>query len=81
MAHRTIYRGDTRADGWVGIRATETENATGYFVQNAHGATVAGPFATIQEAWREQDRLDAPPDSSAMPDGLEARKRYWRQRS
>jgi hypothetical protein len=35
----------------------EAPNANGYFVQNSHGATVAGPFATCWEAWREEDRM------------------------
>jgi hypothetical protein len=40
------------------LRSNRTEpNANGYFVQNASGATVAGPFVTAQEAWREEDRL------------------------
>jgi len=37
----------------------EAPNANGYFVQNGHGATVAGPFATPREAWAEEDRLRA----------------------
>lgn len=40
-------------------------NETGYFVQNAHGATVAGPFATAQEAWREEDRRRAEAKAAA----------------
>lgn len=35
----------------------EAPNANGFFVQNAHGATVAGPFATQAQAWTEEDRL------------------------
>lgn len=46
FAFRTIER-----------RGREAPNANGYFVQNGHGATVAGPFATPHEAWREEDRL------------------------
>lgn len=38
---------------------TNAENARGYFVQNEHGATVAGPFETKLEAWAEEDRLNA----------------------
>ena len=42
------------------LRSNRTgPNANGYFVQNANGATVAGPFVTAQEAWREEDRLRA----------------------
>ena len=37
----------------------EEPNATGYFVQNELGATVAGPFDTMGQAWNEQDKLDA----------------------
>lgn len=33
-------------------------NASGYFVRNRHGATVAGPYATRFEAWAEQDRRE-----------------------
>lgn len=36
----------------------ETPNANGYFVQNRHGATVAGPFASRIDAWREADRRE-----------------------
>lgn len=42
------------------LRANRAEpNANGYFVQNPHGATVAGPFETAQETWSEEDRLRA----------------------
>jgi hypothetical protein len=34
----------------------EAPNANGFFVQTAHGATVAGPFADRFEAWAECDR-------------------------
>lgn len=50
MNHRTIDR--TNPDH-------NPENARGYFVQNAHGATVAGPFETKLEAWAEEDKLTA----------------------
>lgn len=35
-------------------------NANGHFVQNEHGATVAGPFETHAEAWTEIDRRVEP---------------------
>ena len=37
----------------------EAPNANGYFVQNSHGATVAGPFVSRFEAWAEEDRQSA----------------------
>lgn len=37
----------------------DAPDANGYFVQNAHRGTVAGPYADRAEAWREVDRLDA----------------------
>ncbi len=43
----------------------EAPNANGYFIQNPHGATVAGPFETAQEAWREEDRLRAAAKAAA----------------
>ena len=36
----------------------EAPNANGIFVQNRHGATVAGPFDTMSAAWRECDRRE-----------------------
>jgi hypothetical protein len=47
MAHRTILRENR-----------EGASANGYFVQNEHGATVAGPFENKFQAWAEQARLD-----------------------
>lgn len=44
---RTIYR-----------QGREEPNANGFFVQNRHGATVAGPYPTAQEAWAEEDRRE-----------------------
>ncbi len=43
----------------------EPPNANGFFVQNRHGATVAGPFATMQEAWIEEDRRE-PEERAAL---------------
>lgn len=54
--------GPYKAIGRTGLAAP---NANGYFVQNAIGATVAGPFPDRFATWREVDRLDraelAPP--------------------
>ena len=40
-------------------RDRETPNANGFFVQNRHGATVAGPFDTMLAAWCECDRCES----------------------
>ena len=49
----------------------EAPNANGYFVQNGTRATVAGPFATIQDAWKEEDRRTA--DEAAVRNGEPSR--------
>jgi hypothetical protein len=43
----------------------EPPNAVGYFVQNRHGATVAGPFESLGEAWAEVDRRE-PEERAAL---------------
>lgn len=65
MSHKVISR-----------HGREEPNANGLFVQNAHGATIAGPFADRFAAWAEVDRLDraAPPalvDTETLPDGTQ----------
>lgn len=45
------------------------ENARGYFVQNEIGVTVAGPFQFREDAWKEQDRLDAQAEAEAQRSG------------
>jgi hypothetical protein len=38
------------------LRSGRSEpNANGYFVQNPNGATVAGPFGSVHDAWREEE--------------------------
>ena len=46
-------------------------NADGYFVKKWGGGTVAGPFTTIQEAWKEEDRRTA--DEAAVRNGEPSR--------
>ena len=50
MNHRTIDRTSPNHN---------PENSRGYFVQNRHGATVAGPFPTMHAAWAEQEKAIA----------------------
>jgi hypothetical protein len=38
------------------LRSGRSEpNANGYFVQNPNGATIVGPFESVQDAWREEE--------------------------
>jgi len=42
------------------VEEVSYSNGTGGFiVKNRFGARVAGPFADMHKAWREQDRIEA----------------------
>lgn len=58
--HRTIGRFN---------ESHNPENACGYFVQNGIGVTVAGPFQFREDAWKEQDRLDAQAEAETQRGG------------